>query len=157
MLYISHRGNLDGMEPEKENSPEYVQAVLDKNYHVLVDTWLVGSSSLALGTRYPQYPVSLEFMKAKGIIARAATVETLEFLMSNNIHCFLASHDEYTLTNGGLIWTRHGKKITGVQRCVIDMPEWYIPSFEKLAQTNAAGVCSDCIEEIKEVCDQSRT
>ena len=29
MLYISHRGNLDGINPELENNPKYISNALD--------------------------------------------------------------------------------------------------------------------------------
>ena len=40
MLYISHRGNLEGVNPKDENRPDYVINALNNNFHVEVDTWL---------------------------------------------------------------------------------------------------------------------
>ena len=41
MLYISHRGNLDGINPELENNPKYISNALEKNFDVEVDAWFV--------------------------------------------------------------------------------------------------------------------
>ena len=37
MLFISHRGNLSGPQPENENKLSYIQAALDKGFSVEVD------------------------------------------------------------------------------------------------------------------------
>jgi len=37
MILISHRGNINGQNLEKENSPDYVLEALSKNYDVEVD------------------------------------------------------------------------------------------------------------------------
>ena len=37
MLFISHRGNLSGPQPENENKLSYISAALDKGFAVEVD------------------------------------------------------------------------------------------------------------------------
>ena len=37
MLFISHRGNLSGPQPENENKVSYIQAAIDKGFSVEVD------------------------------------------------------------------------------------------------------------------------
>ena len=37
MILISHRGNINGPNPEMENNPEYIQKALDLGYDVEVD------------------------------------------------------------------------------------------------------------------------
>ena len=37
MLFISHRGNLSGPQPENENKVSYIQAALDKGFAVEVE------------------------------------------------------------------------------------------------------------------------
>ena len=39
MLYISHRGNLDGINKEFENKPPYILNALKKKFNVEVDIW----------------------------------------------------------------------------------------------------------------------
>jgi hypothetical protein len=43
MRIIAHRGNLDGPDPTRENSPIYVMAALAAGVDVEVDLWLVGT------------------------------------------------------------------------------------------------------------------
>ena len=37
MIFIAHRGNLSGPQPENENKLAYIQAALDKGFSVEVD------------------------------------------------------------------------------------------------------------------------
>jgi hypothetical protein len=37
MILISHRGNINGIESNNENNPEYIQKALDLVYNVEVD------------------------------------------------------------------------------------------------------------------------
>ena len=37
MILISHRGNIDGKNPEKENTVAYITEALDKGYHCEID------------------------------------------------------------------------------------------------------------------------
>ena len=62
MLLISHRGNLNGPNPEKENNPLYVTKALDLGYDVEIDVWLV-QDKLYLGHDSPQYLINLDFLK----------------------------------------------------------------------------------------------
>ena len=39
MIFISHRGNLEGPNPERENNPDYISEALERVYSVEVDVW----------------------------------------------------------------------------------------------------------------------
>jgi len=147
-LLISHRGNISGINISRENSPDYIQCALDKGFHVVVDVWLVGRSHVALGTQYPIFPTTINFLKDNNIICRAKTVETLEYLLVQGTHCFMDGKDDYILTNGGLIWTAPGKVV--MSRGIFTMPEHVFPDISSLALLTCAGVCSDRIQEIKD-------
>jgi hypothetical protein len=43
MIYISHRGNINGKNIERENSPEYILETLNKGYDVEVDIWIINN------------------------------------------------------------------------------------------------------------------
>lgn len=145
---ISNPGNTTGIDPLKENSPEYVKDALNQGFHVVVDVWLVGRQHFCYGIRKPSFfPITVEFLKSNKIICHAKTVETLERLMLERVHCFIHDRDDYVLTNGGIIWTSPGKPIT--TRSVFTMPEHFIPDISSLALLTCAGVCSNRIQEIK--------
>ena len=37
MILISHRGNINGRDEDRENHPEYIQEALDRGYDVEID------------------------------------------------------------------------------------------------------------------------
>ena len=43
MKLVSHRGNINGPNPEMENDPRYVENTLAKGFSVEVDVWSSGS------------------------------------------------------------------------------------------------------------------
>ena len=146
-LLISHRGNINGIDQEKENSPDYIEKALEKGFHVLVDVFLIGQKLIALGCDGPRYATTIDFLKNRKIIVRAQSIECLDFLISNEIHCFYHSHDKCSLTTGGLIWTRPGGNIT--QRCIFTMPEWILSDITSIKDIQCAGICSNFIELIQ--------
>jgi hypothetical protein len=154
-LLISHRGNTTGMNPVKENSPEYVQSALNKGFHVVVDVWLVGRAHLSLGAEQPRFPTTIEFLTENNIVCRAKSAETLEYLLVKGAHCFMHDKDNHVLTNGGLIWTAPGKPI--MSRSILTMPEHVLPDISSLALLTCAGVCSDRIQEIKDKREELET
>ena len=38
MKLISHRGNIDGPQPDRENSPNYINEAIEAGYNVEIDT-----------------------------------------------------------------------------------------------------------------------
>jgi hypothetical protein len=146
---ISNKGNLTGINSSLENTLEYTTKALEQGFFVVVDVWLVGSSHLALGNYRAENPVTLDFLQNKRVIARARSVQTLQYLIENRVHCFMNGKDDYIMTNGGLIWTSC-KDIT--KKCIIAMPEWSIDDFSTVVNINCAGICSDKIQLIKNHC-----
>ena len=60
MRLISHRGNLNGPNPERENHPDYIQDALWQRYDVEVDVWGIEGEyqmELWLGHDEPLYRV----------------------------------------------------------------------------------------------------
>ena len=108
MLLISHRGNTDNIDPDRENSPAYINEAIEKGFVVMVDVWLIGEQHLSLGANHPQYPTDVGYLKQNKIICHARNVHTLQFLLDKEIHCFYHDRDTVTLTNGGLIWSLPG-------------------------------------------------
>ena len=64
MIIISHRGNLEGPLPNKENSLEYIDDAIHQGFLVEVDLWVV-SKELYLGHDKPQYKISSEWIEKR--------------------------------------------------------------------------------------------
>ena len=54
MILISHRGNVDGPNPEKENHPSYIDMTIKAGYNVEIDVWYI-DNNWYLGHDAPQY------------------------------------------------------------------------------------------------------
>ena len=148
-LLISHRGNINGINNALENTPDYINKALEEGFHVLVDVMLVGTNHLALGIDVPKFPLRLEFLKNNLLIARTNNLPTLDYLISNQVHCFLdEGNHPSTLTSGGLIWTTYSSQIS--ERCIYSMPEWTVDDLSKIRHMPCAGICSDHIGKFAE-------
>lgn len=147
---IAHRGNIEGPQPELENSPSYIKSALMEGYDVEIDLWCIDSSSLYLGHDEPQYPISLEFIKQERLWIHCKNIEALEFCKDHSIQnpYFFHDIDETTLTSNGYFWTFPGKHLTKYSIAV--MPE-RVPHWLDHTPT-IIGICSDFLIEFKDYC-----
>ena len=53
MKIIAHRGNLNGPDPETENTPNQILKAIDAGFEVEVDMWFHGQNRLMLGHDRP--------------------------------------------------------------------------------------------------------
>ena len=144
MILIAHRGNLNGKQPERENSPEYIKKALEEGYHVEVDIWLKETNNLFLGHDGPKYPIGLQFLKDDRIWCHCKNIDALGYLLDKGVHCFFHKTDDVILTSKGYIWTFPNKRLLPGSFCV--MPEYgYNGDLSK-----CAGICSDFIEDYKQ-------
>ena len=138
MIFIAHRGNINGPNPTRENHPDYIKEALDQGYFVEVDVWLQ-NKKFFIGHDGPQYEVELSFFENDRIVCHAKNSEALAFLISKRIHCFGHDQDDVVLTSKGWLWTFPGKSLTS--QSVAVMPErvleWDI--------SNSYAVCSDYV------------
>lgn len=154
MKFISHRGNLKGSCPEKENSPSYICEALNAGYDVEIDVW-VQDKKFYLGHNEATYIVDEYFLKNPKLWLHAKTIRALQVILDKlceNINCFFHQKDDVALTSGGHLWTYPGRRLE--YRSIAVLPETLI--FNTLANTkissrewasiySGAGICSDLI------------
>lgn len=143
MIYIAHRGILDGPSEKLENHPDQIKKALDLGFDCEIDVWFL-NDRWYLGHDEPQYSIAVDFLINNRLWVHCKNIEALS--MCPNINRFWHQNDDYTLTWSNYIWTYPGKKLCNRSICV--MPEWdlapgVIPCGEY------AGVCSDYILAIK--------
>lgn len=138
MDFISHRGNLLGCNPSRENSPEYVDEAISKGYMVEVDLRSVGGR-LYLGHDTPDYPIEESFLKdrSKYLWIHAKDHEALGYLVGTSLNYFWHDTDDYTMTSKGYLWAYPGKPAIG-NMCVCVVKDGTIP-------IGAFAICSDTI------------
>ena len=108
-MVISHRGNLNGPNPDKENSPDYIQRALDAGYDVEIDVWCL-NKRVYLGHDAPKYEVNIDFLRNPSFWCHAKNFDALEIMLNEiDIHCFWHENDKFTLTSEGIIWTYPGQ------------------------------------------------
>ena len=147
MIYISHRGNLNGINKNIENLPEYLEKIIPLYPNIIfeIDMWLI-DEKLWLGHDFNQYVINNDFLNKykERIICHAKNIDCLEYLIQRgDIHCFFHNNDDVVLTSKNWLWTFPGKKLTSKSICVL--PEW---NDFKENTDNILGICSDYILDI---------
>lgn len=134
MKIISHRGNLNGRNPECENNPTHVQQALDIGFNVEVDVWWV-NGQFFLGHDNPVYKIDPQLLFGKKMWCHAKNTEAFEKMLELGMHCFWHENDKYTLTNKGIPWcfpeNYHTKGIT----VILDK--------NTIPPKNIGGICTD--------------
>jgi hypothetical protein len=141
MVLIAHRGNVSGKNPEKENSPLYIESALNQGFDVEIDVW-VKNEKYYLGHDEPIYNIEESFLVNEKVWCHAKNIEALYKMLNNSkINCFWHQDDDFTLTSSGFIWTYPGKPLTEKSICVL-------PGLnEKISK--CYGICSDTVYNFK--------
>jgi hypothetical protein len=145
MIFIAHRGNIDGSKQKRENSPEYLLEAMNAGYHVETDV-RYKDNRLYLGHEtYGLYPITLDFLQDSRIWAHAKTPETLDFLVRNSqVHCFWHQGlDLMTLTSKGFIWSL--KNLAIEDKAIWVNIEGVIPS-----EFGMYAICTDSPKRLKQ-------
>jgi hypothetical protein len=140
MILIAHRGNINGSNPRKENSPDYIREALEKGYDAEIDVWYRDDKWI-LGHDESLYNVDISFLRHPKLWCHAKNIPALEQMLDAKIHCFYHDKDATVLTSRKFMWTYPGNQLTKKSICV--MPEW--PENKHVNFQNAAGICTDNI------------
>ena len=143
MILISHRGNVEGKNPERENHPDYVDEAIQEGFDVEVDVWCI-DSQLYLGHDNPQYEVSDEWLgdRIDKLWIHCKNIELLNWIRSTQLHYFWHESDTLTLTSKNYIWAYPGKQ-------PIKNSISFIPELKNDDISQCLGICSDYIEKYK--------
>ena len=147
---ISHRGNLEGEDLEKENKPEYILKALKKGFDVEVDVFCI-KSKLFLGHDEPLYPINRYFLKQRGLWIHCKNIEAIEKLLPDNLNIFCHNKYDFTITTHEYIWVYPGKELTRMSIAVLpeSIPDWNI--------VVAFGICTDYPIKYREMYESSST
>lgn len=143
MKLISHRGNLNGPNKERENHPDYIWEALQAGYDVEIDVWWV-NNKFKLGHDEPQYdfPFSLIENHYNKLWIHCKNMDALSQLNEldpngSKLNYFWHENDLGILTSRGYIWSANL-----FDRGILVMPEIY----KKEPNENTFGICSDYIK-----------
>lgn len=148
MKLISHRGNISGPNPQKENHPNYILNALNKGYEVEIDVWY--TNKFMLGHDKPQYEFPFDLLEKfyTKLWVHCKNIEAIVKLKNNpelnsRLNYFWHENDTVTLTSKGHIWAYPGKQ--PINNSIAVMPEISNDNI-----TQCKGICSDYIEKYKQ-------
>ena len=99
MILISHRGNIDGKQPNLENAPYYINNTLKMGYNVEIDVWWY-KDNFYLGHDEPMYKVEIKYLQDYRLWCHAKNIEAvIEFQKYPHIHYFWHQEDDICLTS----------------------------------------------------------
>jgi hypothetical protein len=146
MKLISHRGNLNGPNKERENHPDYIYEAIQAGYDVEIDVWWV-DGKFKLGHDEPQYDFPFDlfnnfYNKLWIHCKNMEALSQLNELDSNGskLNYFSHENDLGVLTSRGYIWSTNL-----YDRGILVMPE----IFNREPKETTFGVCSDYITKYK--------
>ena len=149
MILIAHRGNITGPNPERENSPDYIDEAIEQGYDVEVDVRGSFSQGLYLGHDEAQYKVSPEWLyqRLRYLWIHAKDIKALYTFTqeTKGWNAFWHQEDSHTLTTHGFIWAYPGSILTPASICV--MPENSPIKYTNDDINGCAGICSDYIKK----------
>jgi len=143
MITISHRGNIRGPVPDRENRPSYIDCAIGNGYHVEIDVRSI-NGELWLGHDEPQYKVDHNWLDKRRnyLWLHCKNVEAAKECWA--YHSFCHTCDPFTYTSTGKIWL-HDLSIKIDENVII--PLISKDDIEKLTNTDgfskAFGVCTD--------------
>ena len=144
-IYISHRGNIHGPNPEYENTPDYIISAIQKGFDVEIDVRVCEKNKWWLGHDEGSISVDLSFFLEykQHLWCHAKNLSALENLLNIKSTCLWHQNDYYTLTSNSYIWTYPGYTIGS--KSIWVLPEQCPLEYYQIYFANCAGICSDYI------------
>lgn len=141
MIIISHRGNIRGAVPDKENRPSYIDCAIGSGFHVEIDVRSI-DGELWLGHDFPQYKVDHNWLDKRRhyLWLHCKNLEAAKECWA--YHSFCHSSDSFVYTSTGVIWLHdltqkidHNTIIPLIDK---DDVETFMSGYEK-----PFGICTD--------------
>jgi hypothetical protein len=125
MKLISHRGNIIGPNPSRENSPSYIDIAISAGYEVEVDI-NYNNGVFYLGHDTPDFEISEKWMicRKDNIWFHCKNLEAAEQLCrlsyGNKFKFFCHTSDSFVLTSTDHIWV-HDLNMNLSDKCIIPL------------------------------------
>jgi hypothetical protein len=146
MIYISHRGNFNGVCPERENSPEYIQEAIDRGFHVEIDL-RIKNNLPHLGHDQADYEVNEYWLhkNRNSLWIHIKEYAALQWILERTgFVYFCHQSDAYTLVSNGKVWCHDWNNELN-EHCIVPLiSKEQLESYDKNSEKIYA-VCSDYI------------
>jgi hypothetical protein len=140
MIYISHRGNVNEKNIEFENTIEYIDNAINKDFDVEIDVWYL-NNNFYLGHDKPDSHVKLSWLlnNASKLWIHCKNVDTIMPLKEYEIfNFFWHQQDKVALTSKQYIWAYPGQQ--PICQSIAVLPEMFDDDISQ-----CIGICSDII------------
>ena len=144
---LSHRGNIKGPIPDKENRPSYIDCAIQLGYDVEVDIRFI-NNEYWLGHDEPQYKVEELWMNLRkdNIWYHCKDLNSaIELSKSKKFKFFCHTQDDYVITSTGHLWV-HDLSGNINDNCIIPLLD--LNSIKKYKHLKPFAICTDYINEI---------
>lgn len=142
---ISHRGNLDGPIPERENSPDYIDQAIKWGFVVEIDIRYKGGK-LWLGHDYAQWPVEIEWLEQRhpNLLVHIKDWDVLtQTQVWHKFHSFCHVGDPFTVTSHGLLWI-HDLSLPYTQESIIPLiTQQQVVDYNNAPRKTPGHICTD--------------
>lgn len=123
MKLISHRGNIIGLNPQRENSPSYIDTAISLGFDVEIDVNYI-NDKLYLGHDTPDYEVTENWLikRRNYLWVHCKNLDAATYLsrLNDAIQYFCHTNDPYVLTSNGYLWV-HDLKMDLSDKCIIPL------------------------------------
>ena len=139
MKIISHRGNIRGSVPEKENRPSYIDCAIGNGYDVEVDIISI-DGDLWLGHDKPQYKIEHKWLqkRRKNLWIHCKNLQAAKECWEYQAFCHTSDPNVYT--SNGKIWL-HDLSSEIDDDVIIPLID--NPNYKKYTRECPYGICTD--------------
>ena len=142
MIYIAHRGLLNGPSIEWENRPQAIEEAIAVCGNAEIDLWMVDGKYKS-GHDKPQYDISWKWLcdNSRKLWIHCKNIRVLEsmnLIYFRGFNYFWHEEDTVTLTSKGYIWAYPGKQ--PIENSIAVLPERFNDDISK-----CVGICTDYV------------
>lgn len=122
MRLISHRGNIVGKNPTRENSPSYIDTAISAGYEVEVDINYM-NGKFYLGHDTPDYEISEQWMikRRDSVWFHCKNLDAAtELCKLSDFKFFCHTSDSFVMTSTNHIWV-HDLTMSLSKKCIIPL------------------------------------
>ena len=140
MILISHRGNVEGSNPQLENHPTRIDSAINQGYDCEIDVRVI-DNKIYLGHDKPQHLINVGWLHSRknNLWIHCKDLNTFSKFNTHysNFNYFFHDSDLGVLTSHSYIWSANN-----VNNAILVMPELFNTKSNKYT----LGVCSDYIK-----------
>lgn len=154
MILISHRGNISGRNPERENTISYIQEAINQDFFVEIDvSFSFEKNKLMLRHDHDGRGSDIDWdfisKNRDKLLIHCKDISGLRFIKDSEYNYFYHGEDDFCLSSKQWIiaHSRMGVDYINKKDIILMLPEKH--GLSKDAVKECAGICSDIISFYK--------